>query len=124
MAEDWPITEAECKDYFSQKRSKGQIITKFENGKVQSRARETKSRWVFTVGYKGITQTNYALLYNFFDSNIGGTFTWDHPIIKTGSVAVQYTVRFRSDEFPEAKFIGWVDGEEAWDISGIILEEV
>ena len=118
MAEEWPVSEAESKDYFSQKRRKGQIKTKFENGKVQSRAKETSSKWIFTVGYKGLVQSEYEALYVFFDANIGGTFTWDHPITD-----VEHTVRFGNDELPEAKFIGWVGGEEAWDISGIILEE-
>ena len=122
-AEDWPVSEAESIDHFSQKRRKGQIKTKFENGKVQSRAKETSSKWIFTVGYKGLVQSEYEDLYEFFDSNIGGTFTWDHPITTIADVAAQYTVRFGNDELPDAKFIGWVGGEEAWDISGIILEE-
>ena len=106
--------------YFSQQPIKAQVTTPFESGKAQSWAKHTSMRWRFIIGWQALTQAQYATLYNFYEANIGSSFSWTHPITST-----VYTVRFGNNNgLPEAKPSGFVDGVFAWTVSGIILEEV
>ena len=109
---------APSSDMFRQYPQKGQVKTEFENGAVQSRARATSTRWVFVLGWRALGQTDYATLCTFFDSNLGTTFAWVHPI-----TSVSYTVRFTEGRLPDAVPSGFTGGETAWQISGLQLEE-
>jgi len=100
---------------FKQKRHKGQIRTLFEGGAVQSRARHTAGRWIFTIGWEYMTTAEHNALVSHFDDNLGGMFNWTHII--TNAVHV---VRYVDDELPEAIPIG----DDYWgEVNGIVLEE-
>lgn len=115
---DWPNIAQVSQDLFAQYKQKGQIRTEFENGAVQSRARATSARWVFLLGWKALGQTDYATLCTFFDNNMAGTFNWTHPV-----TSMVYVVRFSEDQLPEARPAGFVNGEQAWTLSGLQLEQ-
>lgn len=104
--------------YFSQRYSKGQVRTEFEDGTVQSRARVTRGRWTFNLGWVALSQTNYTTLQSFFSAYIGTTFNWTHPVTSTVHV-----VRFGSDVLPDARPSARSGGYPAWDLQGLILEE-
>jgi len=88
----WTSTIATPSD-IRERRLKGQIKSKFEDGTIQSVAKNTRTRLAFTLIWADISTTDKTSIESFFDSNLGGTFTWSHPI--TG---VSYTVRFSKDE--------------------------
>jgi len=74
---------------------KEQIRTEFENGVVQSRARFTKHRYIWTLSYPVILTVDYQILRAHFYANIGSTFNWIYPSIPshelTGTtIAVRY----------------------------------
>jgi len=75
--------------------TKGQIKTGFAAGYVQSRAKWTRSRKTFELSWKAMTNADANILEAFFDDNLGGTFTWTHPLS-----GVSYTVRFAEDKIP------------------------
>lgn len=114
----WPSIQAPAEEYFAEWMEKGQVRTEFENGVVQSRARATSERMVFKLGWKGLSNTDWGSIKTHFAANIGGTFSWTHPISSTS-----YTVRYRDDRLPEARPNGYTGGSTAWDIQGLILEE-
>ena len=97
---------------------KAQIKTEFENGKVSSRARATSSRWVFSLSWEALGQTDYATLCTYFNTMQGSTFSWTHPV-----TSQTFTVRFSENQLPEATNSGFIDGEQAWEMSGLKLEE-
>ena len=117
---DFPATLPTCSwQFFSQTPARAQIMTQFEAGKVQSRPKHTSMRWKFTIGWQALTQTQYAALYAFYNSYIGLTFNWTHPV-----TAVVYVVRFAHEkELPQAKPAGFINGSFAWEVSGIQLEQ-
>lgn len=117
---DFPTLPTPSWQFFKQTPIKSQIITPFESGKVQSRPRHTSMRWKFTIGWQALTQTDYATLYTFYEDYVGTTFNWTHPITST-----VYSVKFAgTDAFTEARPAGMLNGEFAWEISGIELEQV
>lgn len=106
--------------FFEQKPARAQLMSPFEAGMSQSRPKHTSTRWIFTIGWQALGTTDYATLVAYYDANVGSSFSWTHPITST-----VYTVRFGNEnELPRAKAAGMVGGEFAWEISGIILEEV
>lgn len=106
--------------FFDQNPVKAQLASPFEFGRSQSRPKHTSTRWKFTIGWQALGQTDYGTLCTFYDTYIGAAFNWTHPI-----TSVVYSVRFgNNDEFPKAKPAGMIGGEFAWEISGIILEQV
>jgi len=106
--------------FFEQKPARAQLLSPFEYGKSQSRPKHTSTRWIFTIGWQALGQTDYATLTTFYSTYIGSEFNWTHPITST-----VYAVRFQHEkEFPRAKPAGMIGGEFAWEISGIILEQV
>jgi len=112
----WPsITDP---SEFQESIKKGQIKAKFEDGTVLSRAKETRARRRFILGWKSIDQTDYDSLVTFFIANIGTTFTWIHTLSDES-----VTVRFAKDELPKAKWMGWRGGVQAYTINGLELEE-
>ncbi len=104
-------------ELFKEVRSKPQVITPFESGAGQSRARVTSSRWKFQVGYAKMSTANLAILVLFFDENQGGSFTFVHPIKGTS-----HTIRFSDNALPEATPVG-TGSDARWNIEGINLEE-
>jgi len=115
---NWPSIAQCSSDLFEQYPQRGQVRTEFENGAVQSRARATSTRWVFVLGWRALSQTDYATLCTFFDTNLGTTFSWTHPITST-----VYTCRFSEDRLPPAMFSGFVSGVTAWRMSGLQIEQ-
>lgn len=75
---------------------KGQIRAEFEAGYTQSRAKWTRTRRLFELEWLALTESEKSTLDTFFDNNLGGTFTWTHPVNETS-----YTVRFTDDELDE-----------------------
>lgn len=113
---DFPTTIRKSDwDLFSQVRVKKQVRTRMESGVVQSRALYTASKWLFKIGWKYLTTSEYDTLVTFFDANLGGSFNFTHPITD-----VVYVVRFTQDNLPESPPIG----EDYWSLSGLELEEV
>ena len=113
--DDFPSIALPDWELFSQTKRKGQIKTNFESGVVQTRARHTSSKWIFTLGWLGLSPSDYSDLVDFFDSHIGDTFHYTHP-----TTLVTYTVRFADDVLPEASSVGW----NYWKLTGLRLEEV
>jgi len=104
---------------FVQTYRKGQIKGRFEDGTVFSRAKETRARFKFTLSWKSLSGTDYIALITFFNSNIGTTFTYTHPLTST-----EYTVRFAQDELPKARNVGFMGVyDTGWEIMGLELEE-
>lgn len=117
---DFPTLPISSWQYFKQQPIKAQLITPFESGKAQSRPKHTSMRWRFTIGWQALTQTQYATLYNFYNTYVGTSFNWTHPVTST-----VYVVRFgNTDGLPEAVPSGFIDGTFAWSISGVILEQI
>lgn len=114
----WPSIEKPSQQLWSETYNKEQIKTPFEDGSVQSRAQFTSGRWIFTMGWYGMTNTNYGLLQTFFDTNVGGSFAYTHPFKSTA-----HTCRFSSGVLPEAKIAGTRDGAAAWALDGLSIEE-
>jgi len=71
---------------------KRQIKSDFAGGYVQSRPKWTRTRKLFTLGWEAMSDADKETLETFFDNNLGGTFSWTHPISET-----TYTVRFVND---------------------------
>jgi hypothetical protein len=112
---DFPSIRTSDWNQFSENFRKGQVKTKFESGHVHSRARETRGRWQFQIGWNWLTRADYDALAQFFEQNIGGKFNWTH--IVTGTV---YEVRFSEDVLPTAEPIGL----DHVKLSGLTLEQV
>jgi hypothetical protein len=115
---NFPTLPVPSRQFFSQKPVKAQVKTKMEDGTVQSRPQHTRMRWTFTIGWDVLSETDYATLHAFFNTYIGSTFNWTHPI-----TSVTHVVRFVNDELPEAKHGGHIGGVFGWEMSGIMLEE-
>ena len=114
----FPITDNPSRKHFSQTPYKAQLQTRYEAGVVQSRPKHTSSRMVFTTGFDALTETKLQSLYAHFNTNVGITFNWTHSITST-----VYVVRYTQNSLPLAKYVGQVDGEDAWSIGPIPLEE-
>lgn len=71
---------------------KAQLRTEFEAGYVHSRARDTRARTRWNLKWKSMSETDYQTLKSFFESNVGGSFTWTHPVS-----SASYTVRFTTE---------------------------
>ena len=71
---------------------KRQIRVPFESGHVHSRAGATVARKIWQLNWKMLPESEYQTLLTFFEANIGGTFSWTHPVTET-----TYTVRFAED---------------------------
>lgn len=99
---------------FRQKKYKKQVRTEMASGKVQSRPAHTAIKYIFTIGWKWLTTTDYGLLETHFEENIGDTFNWTHPDTTV------YIVRYASDEFPE---VSQLDGNYWLGPEELILEE-
>lgn len=89
------------------------IRSQFEGNYQQTRRGATKGRKVFKLKYDKLTISEFEILEAFHHDNIGGNFTFFHPIS-----AVKYTVTFQEDSLTKS-----------WDSYGvvsttIILEEV
>jgi hypothetical protein len=112
---DFPNIRTSDWNQFSETLRRGQLKTKFESGHVHSRARETRARWQFQIGWNWMTRTDYDTLALFFEGHIGGKFNWTH--IVTGAV---YEVRFSEDVLPEAEPIGLNHVK----LTGLPLEQV
>ena len=71
---------------------KRQIRTPFESGHVLSRAGSTVSKRLFQLNWSALPEADYQTLKTFFETNIGLTFTWTHPL-----TLEVITVRFSED---------------------------
>lgn len=65
---------------FNESTFKRQIKTNFESGAVLSRAGATVSKRIFQLRWNAIPEADYQTLNTFFETNIGLTFTWTHPL--------------------------------------------
>jgi len=113
---DFPSIRTPDWTQFSQRLYKRQIKTPMENGKVQTRAAHTVEKYVFTIGWKWLTASDYSSLKTHFTENLGSTFNWTHYDTTV------YVVRYGMDEFPDVQPLGtgtdyWLGPEE------LILEE-
>lgn len=87
----WPGIAAPTS--MTERKKKAQIRSDFAAGYVQSRAKWTRSRKIFELSWNVMSDSDKSTLETFFDDNLGGTFTWAHPLSGTS-----YTVRFVGDE--------------------------
>lgn len=93
----WP--DIEKANDLVEKTQKGQIKSDFAGGYVQSRAKWTRARKTFELSWVAMSNVDKNALESFFESNIGGTFTWTHPLTSTS-----HTVRFAEDEL-QAEYV-------------------
>lgn len=93
----FPITQKPSS--FSETPTKSQIRSEFENGTVISRPRYSRGRSMFTLGWSFLHEASYQELVDFFYTNQGYTFSYEHPI--TGDML---TVRFSDDNVGEWKW--------------------
>lgn len=93
------------------------IKSDFEAGYTQTRARFTRTRRVFEVGYKAMTNADKLLLEAFADTVKGGvdSFAWTHPI-----TSVSYTVRF--DKRPKFQAVDYGDDGTIWETSFTLVQ--
>ena len=98
---------------FSKQLNKAQTRIPFESGVVQSAAKHTASRYIFSLGWKVLSTSNWALVVTHFDTYQGSVFTYTDP---TSAV---YSVRYQGDALPSARYLttGFVE------VLGLILEE-
>jgi len=87
----WPNIENPSS--LNERTVKAQIKSDFEAGYVQSRTKWTRSRKIFELSWDNMDAADKSTLEDFFENNIGGTFTWTHPLTSTS-----YTVRFKENE--------------------------
>ena len=82
------------------------IMSPMEDGSVISRARFTRSRGTWTIGWNCLSQADYAILMNFYRNQCKGVsekFEWIHPITKQ-----VYVVRMIGKEpFERLGVVGW-----------------
>lgn len=71
---------------------KRQIRSPFESGHVLSRAGSTVSKRLFELNWNAMPEADYQTLKTFFETNIGTTFSWTHPL-----TLEVITVRFSDD---------------------------
>lgn len=115
---DFPITREPSPRYYCEQVIKAQVQTPFDAGTVQSAAKHTRARRMFKTGWEAITETELASLESFFESSQGESFTF-------ASVrGTTYEVRFMEDQLPEARWVGELDGQDAWEIGPIPLAEL
>lgn len=79
------------------------LVSEFENGAEQRRAKWGENLKRFKLEYKSRPQADYATVKTFFDARQGKyeSFTWTNPLDSTA-----YTVRFDMDEL-EVKNTGY-----------------
>lgn len=65
---------------FNESIQKRQIRSNFESGHVLSRAGSTVSKRIFELSWNAMPEADYQTLKTFFETNIGLTFTWTHPV--------------------------------------------
>ena len=70
------------------------LISNFENGVEQRRAKWASPIREFTLTFRNMTSAEYVVMKNFFIAKLGAytTFTWTNP-----NDSVEYTVRFKDD---------------------------
>lgn len=113
----FPISEPPARSYYSVKVVKEQTRTDFEDGTVQTAPKYTRGRKKWTIGWKSLPDSDYNSLINFFENNVGKTFSWsDHK-------GDDFIVRFSKGELPRGKIVGFKDGEDLWDTGEIQIEE-
>jgi hypothetical protein len=77
---------------------KSQVRTKMESGTVQSRARFTKHKHIWTLPYPVMLTVDYQILRAHFYGNIGGTFNWTFPTIASHELSgTTIVVRYVDD---------------------------
>lgn len=90
---DWP--DIANPSALTERKKKEQDRSDFEAGYVYTRAKWTRSRKIFELTWGAMKDPDKQTLEDFFDNNLGGTFTWEHPL--SGEV---HTVMFAEDELP------------------------
>ena len=91
MADDLTLTPDFVFDQKSQYRT---LISNFENGAEQRRAKRSSSITEYRLVYKNRNSTDLSTITTLFNSKKGAltAFTWTHPIS-----SVSTTVRFKED---------------------------
>ena len=82
-------------DYIFEEQSRFQtLISQFENGAEQRRAKWSSGQKIWSLNFKNKTQDEFETVIAFFESKQGayGSFTWTNPNDDT-----EYTVRFQED---------------------------
>ena len=98
MTAAWP-SQPPTREMYSGRPYKRQVRSGMENGTIQSRAGDTRSRMKFTVGWKRLTETDLDGLFEHFATYSGNSFTFTTP------GGDSYTVIYSGDELPEPKQI-------------------
>lgn len=105
--------------FFGKSKYKPIMKHEFEANYVQTAPKFSRARRRFTLGWSALPDDEYDTLDAFFEQVAGDTFEWKHPI--TDEIII---VMFGSGEMPEATWTGmFQDGQDAWSLSGLVLEE-
>ena len=80
--------------------SKPQVRSQFEAGYVHSRPRFSKSRSIWNLRWKSITEADYQIIRTFFLDNVGLLFDWVNP-----ADGVTYKVRFSEDSLKSSRTV-------------------
>ena len=87
----WPIIPAPTK--ITARYVKAQHKSRFETGRVLSRAKHARGRRVWELSWTALSQAHLELLLAAFEADQGGVFDWTHPL-----TLQTHTVGYGADE--------------------------
>lgn len=113
------FTAKEDSEYFGEEPVDRTIRAEMEGGFVQTRARFTRRKLIFSTGWTDIPHAQKVIFDAFMDSmrDGAGSFSYIHPVS-----ADVFVVRFASP-LPQPKYAG-IGGFHRWNIPNVKLEEV
>jgi hypothetical protein len=90
-------------DMSSRQYFRGLHTDEFEKGYTHSRKTGARGRYMWSLGWSFMTIEEFETLKTFFDTNLGGSFTFTNylPTTSGGAVYDTYTVKFMDGELPE-----------------------
>lgn len=95
------------------------LRSEMESNYIITRPRATRSRRHFTLGWEALTENEYNAIKEFYDNNTGNYFYWTHPLYDE-----DIRVVFGIDQLPPRKRNGFLNGQRAWAMTGLVLWEV
>jgi len=102
---------------FEETKVKKQILSESDGGYIVSRALGTVSKMQFKWGWPALTHAEKKLIDEFFDANLGTTFTYTHPDPDLeSSEQSAYTLRFLEDS------LKWKWSNGFWSLTLLVGE--
>jgi len=115
----WPATLPDChvvKGYGG-KANWQTVVTPFEAGYEQTRARFTRNRMEWAGGWSALTSAQFLAFSSFVDEVKGGADSWEWTDSRISGAATTHTVRFIEES------IQWRRGDaEYFDVSFAVRE--